>query len=337
MIVLEQLHIVFLSFLVSFTLTFYIIPKIIKKMILADIRGIDVNKADKPKIPEMGGLAAIIGFSLGTSLTLGFVKYVDYMNEVPALISISVICIAALIGLLDDISVLGRKEKAWFISIASLPIIISQEGQEEIFFYSFLIDFSAYDLFFWLFLVPLGVTGCANALNMSAGYNGLESGQILIISLSLLVISFLDDSPSSILLLYSSVVGATLALFIFNKYPAKIFVGDIGTLGFGSLIAVLTIMSGHIIYGIICIMPAFFELFSTVKYSLRGIERRDACMNPKISPNGILKPEKGSEDYTLAFFLLSRKELNEKNLVNQILSLYLFSGFLSILFYYFSN
>ena len=330
MISIESFHIISLSFLVSFFLTYYIIPKIIKKMVMADICGIDVNKINKPKIPEMGGLAAVIGFSLGTTLTLGFVKYVNNINEVPTLISISVICIASLIGLLDDISILGRKEKAWFISIASLPIIISQEGQEKIMFFTILLDFSDYNLFFWLILVPLGVTGCANALNMSAGYNGLESGQMVIISFSLLVISFLDNSPSSILLLYSSITGSTLALFWFNKYPAKIFVGDIGTLGFGSLIAVLTVMSGHVIYGIICIMPTFYELFSTTKYSFRGVERREACMNPEISSSGIIKPTRGSEDYTLAFTILSRKDLNEKHLVYAILGLYLLSGFLAI-------
>jgi len=326
-----------ISCLLSFFFTCYAMNKLIVKMLQSDICGIDVNKLNKPKIPEMGGLAGIMGFSLGLILTLGIVKFFDYMDEIPALTSISVICIASMIGLLDDISILGRKEKAWFISFASLPIIISQVGLPEINGIFFILDFSTNPFLFWLILVPLGVTGCANALNMSAGYNGLESGQMVIISFSLLLISILDDVSFSILIIYSAVLGSCSALFLFNKYPAKIFIGDIGTLGFGSLIAVLTVMSGHIIYGIICIVPTFYELFSTIKYSLKGVERREACMNPTIDSSGIIKPVEGSEDYTLAFLILSRKDLNEKNLVYTILGLYLISGFLAIALFYFFN
>ena len=207
----------FFAFCMSFSITYYSMIKLIKKLKSSDITGIDVNKIEKPRIPEMGGLSAVIGFSLGTTLTLGIVKYFDSINEVPTLTAISVICIASLIGLLDDISILGRKEKAWFISTASLPIIISQVGPIKIDFLLYSLDFSSYPLFFWCFLVPLGVTGCANALNMSAGYNGLESGQMVIISFCLLIISYLDGSPSSILLIYSSILGSCIALFLFNK------------------------------------------------------------------------------------------------------------------------
>ena len=80
----------------------------------------------------------------------------------------------------------------------------------------------------------------------------------------------------------------------------------------GALIATAVIMSGHIIYGIICIIPTFYELFSTVKYTWKKVERRGSCMNPVILDSGILKPPKGSEDYTLAFYLLNHFELKFK-------------------------
>ena len=190
-------------------------------------------------------------------------------------------------------------------------------------------------LLFWLLLVPLGVTGCANALNMSAGYNGLESGQIIIISSALLIISILDKSDYAISIIYAGIVGSSLALYMFNKYPAKIFVGDVGTLGLGSLIAASVIMGGHIIYGIICIIPTFYEFFSTIKYSLRKVERRGSCMNPVLLDSGLIKPPKGSEDYTLAFFLLSKFDLSEKSLVNRILSFYVICSSISLVLFYF--
>lgn len=324
-------YVIALSLLLSFIITFFIIPKIIRKMELADICGVDVNKKHKPKIPEMGGLSAVLGFSLGITLCLGIAKYFGTIDESPVLVSISIVCIASLIGLLDDVSILGRKEKAWFISLSSLPLIISQIGKEEINLIFIVIDFNNISLFFWLILVPLGITGCANALNMSAGYNGLESGQMLIMSSSLLIISILDSTSISIIIIYASISGSILALYLFNKYPAKIFVGDVGTLGIGSVLASTLIMSGHIFFGIICILPTFYELYSTITYSVRGIERRGACMNPRILDKGILKPEKGAEDYTLAFFLLSKFDLTEKQLVDYILFLYFICGISSIL------
>ena len=87
-----------------------------------------------PKPPKLsiGIDPSVQGRSLGSTFILGIVKYFDSIEETPVLVSISVVCIASLIGLLDDVSVLGRKEKAWFISLASLPLIISQIGSEEI-------------------------------------------------------------------------------------------------------------------------------------------------------------------------------------------------------------
>ena len=86
--------------------------------------------------------ASILGISLGLSLTLGLVKYFDQIDETPVLVSIAVVGIASLIGLLDDVSILGRKEKAWFISFASLPLIISQEGILVIDLFGYNLDFN---------------------------------------------------------------------------------------------------------------------------------------------------------------------------------------------------
>jgi len=330
-------YVIFLSTTVTFLITIYILPRLVKKMVNSDICGVDVNKISKPKIPEMGGMAGVLGFTLGTTFVLGIIKFYSYIDETPVLVSISVICIASLIGLLDDISILGRKEKAWFISLAALPLIISQIGSENVNLLFFSLNFENYNLLYWLFLVPFGVTCCANALNMSAGYNGLESGQFVIISFTLLILAILDGVSLSIVIIYSSVFGSCLALFHYNKYPSKIFLGDIATLGFGSLIAACVVMSGHIFYGVICITPTFYELYSTIKYKIKGIERRDACMNPILLENGIIKPSEGSEDYTLAFLLLSYKDLNERQLTNLILMIYSFFSFVAIILFYLFN
>ena len=328
--------VILISISITLFLTYYIMPKVIRKMVQADICGNDVNKIDKPVVPEMGGIGAVLGFSLGLSLTIAILKYLDYIDAEPLLVSISVLCIAALIGLLDDVSILGRKEKAWFISFASLPLIISQIGESEINLLFLSINFNGEipNLIFWIIVVPFGVTCCANALNMSAGYNGLESGQMVIISLSMLLVSSIKNLDDTILMLWGGILGSSFGLYMFNKYPAKIFVGDVGTLGFGALIASTVIMSNQIVFGVICIIPSFYELYSTLRYKFKGIERRDACMNPQITTEGILHPPKGSEDYTLSYLILNHSPSNEKTLVNKILILYIFSGLMACLLAY---
>lgn len=326
-------QVLFSSALITFLLTYYIMPKVVKKMKQANICGNDVNKIDKPTVPEMGGIGGVLGFSLGLSLTIAIFKYLDFLPAEPLLVSISVLCIASLIGLLDDVSILGRKEKAWFISFASLPLIISQISKPEIDLIFYLIEFngSISSIFFWIFIVPFGVTCCANALNMSAGYNGLESGQIVIISASMLTVSLIKNLDETVLMLWGGILGSSFSLYLFNKYPAQIFVGDVGTLGFGALIASTVILSNQILFGVICIFPSFYELYSTLRYKVKGIERRGACMNPQITEEGILIPPEGSEDYTLSYLVLSYSPCNEKTLVNRILAFYFFSGLLACL------
>jgi len=321
-----------LCILLSFILTFLSIPIVIKKMRKADFCGIDVNKLEKPKIPEMGGIGGILGFTLGTTITLGLVKYVDSIDESPVLVAICVLSIASLIGIMDDISILNRKEKAWFITFASLPLIISQKGESIIDILIYQFEFSgSYYYLFWLIIVPIGISGIANALNMSGGYNGVESGQMVVISLTLIVISLIRDVDLSITIVFAGVFGASFALYWFNKYPAKIFIGDVGQLGFGAVLGSAVIMSGLMIFGVICILPAFYELFATLKYKFLNIERKEVCRDPIIMPDGTLKPPDFASDYTLFYLILSKKPLSEKGLSNIIISIYCFFGIISII------
>ena len=315
------------------SLGFFLIPKVMLKMQYANRTGIDVNKIEKPEIPEMGGLGAVVAFSLGLSFSLGLLKYFSAVNHVPILVSISVVSLAALIGILDDVSLLGRKEKAWFIAFSSLPLVISQIGNEEIDFLLLTVYFDneSLKLVFWLIVIPFGITCCSNALNMSAGYNGLESGHILIISISLLIVSIINNIDLPFLLILSAMVGSSLSLYIFNKYPSRTFVGDVGTLSFGALVSSIVIMTNQIVFGIVCLIPTYYELYATIKYKIKGIERRKYCMNPIVGEDKIISVPKGAEDFTLAYRILSLAKLSERKVVNLILSFYALCGTLAIM------
>lgn len=331
---MSNLNLIFIIItLSSLAVTLAVAPYLLNRLRKAKIVGIDVNKADKREIPEMGGLAAFIGFLFSLSVVLLVIRAFSNLEPMvftSIIAAIGVFAIASMIGIIDDLVGISRRKKAIYVMFASIPLIIGQCSDPMILlpFHSHL-DFTGVLILYWLIIVPVGITGVANAMNMCAGYNGLESGEITIISFFLLIISYLNGTEAAVLI-FSGLLGASIGLFIFNKYPAKMFVGDVGTLGLGAVIGAGCIVGNIGFYGILCILPAFYELFATIYYGSRKMERRDACMNPIILDNGKLKPPRGAEKFTLSYLLLSKKPMHEAKLVNRVLSIYVLCGLLSL-------
>jgi UDP-N-acetylglucosamine--dolichyl-phosphate N-acetylglucosaminephosphotransferase len=185
-------------------------PPLIRKMKAGGMVGRDVNKATKPEVAELGGIAALFAFSVSLSLVVGLQKLLGNVAEPPFLAAISVFFMAGMIGLIDDISNIAQRLKAIAVAFAALPLMLVHLGPETINLPLGLeISFpSGAHLLYWLLLVPIGVTGFANAMNMSAGYNGLESGQIAVVSASLLAIIMLRHGPDYASLIFASIVGS---------------------------------------------------------------------------------------------------------------------------------
>ena len=109
-------------------------------------------------------------------------------------------------------------------------------------------------IFYPLVVIPIGVTVAANAVNMLAGFNGLEVGLGIVAMGSLAIVAACLGEVTSLILLLSG-LGALLGCLYFNWYPAKIFVGDVGTLTIGAIIAAAVIVGNFEIAGIIVIIP----------------------------------------------------------------------------------
>src|SRR3989441_1649313 len=335
-----------LAFGIALLIVIATMPALIRKMTDGGMVGRDVNKRGRPPVAELGGIASLFAFSISLSLVVGAEKLAGNINEPPYLAAISVFFIASMIGLIDDISNVKQRVKAIAVVFASLPLLLvhfknggSGVGTIEIGMNAFIalplggrILLTAAPLLYWFLLVRIGVTGVANAMNMSAGYNGLESGQIVLVSSSLLAISLLRGDPDFAPLLFASLLGCSLGLYFFNRYPARVFIGDIGTLGLGAALAAGVIL-GHLeFYGLIAIVPAFYEGAATVYYGFRNKngERKSACKNPIIEDTGMLRPPVGASRYTLAYWILSKHPMSEKALVRTLLLLYAASGAVAI-------
>ena len=319
---------VILAFVFSFVITMHTLPKVMRKMKIAGFVGVDIHKKNKPEIPQMGGIAALYGFSLGLAVILGVQSMFNWGDHrVVMLAAVGVFLVAAFVGLIDDISVLSTRSKILYIALASIPLIAVAPSQ-AIFtmpFYGTMYFMDPYILYiiFWIIIIPIGITGVANALNMSSGCNGLCSGEICVISFFLMIISYLKNPHNGSTLIFAALFGATLVLYHYNKFPARTFIGNAGALGLGAAIGAGLIIGKIEFYGIICIMPAFYELFATVYYGAKGVKRKSLCKNPIILDDGRIKPPKGAEKYTLRYYILSKKPMTEKQVVDVILSSYI--------------
>jgi len=323
-----------LALVLSAVLVLLATPPLIRKMKAGGMVGRDVNKRSKHSVPELGGIAALFAFSVSVSIVVGLQKLLGNVGEDPFLAAISVFFMAAMVGLIDDISNLKQRLKAIVVGFAALPLMLVHLGPEIVDLpFGWQVDLTGHlYLIYWLLLVPVGVTGLANAMNMSAGYNGLESGQIAVVAGSLLAIGLLRPVPDYAFMIFAALMGCACGLYYFNRYPARVFIGDIGTLGLGAALAA-GIVLGHLeFYGFVAIAPAFYEATATIYYGIghKNGERKTACKNPILGPDGRLSPPPGAGRYTLAYFILSRHPMTEKNLVRTLLMLYLISGFAAI-------
>ncbi|MBC7189093.1 hypothetical protein H5U35_02600 [Candidatus Aerophobetes bacterium] len=250
-----------LIFFISFLITFIIFPKAIIQLKKAKIVGKDLNKPGEPEVAEMGGLIMVAGFTGGVILAIAIETFFSKsipLNLVETFALLSTVLMIAIIGVIDDLILLPKIVKAITPLFASFPLVAIKAGY-EIMNIPFLgqIDFG---IIYPLFLIPLGITGAANATNMLAGFNGLEVGMGTVAIASLSVIAFVVKASTSFIV-FIAALGALIATLRYNWYPAKVLIGDVGTLSIGAIIAAGVIVGNFELAGVIVIIPYFIDFF----------------------------------------------------------------------------
>ena len=96
-------------------------------------------------------------------------------------------------------------------------------------------------LLYPLIIIPIGIIGATTTFNFLAGYNGLESGQGIILLSALSIVSY-QTGNSWLTVICICMIASLTAFLIFNFYPAKIFPGDSLTYAVGGLIAIIAIL-----------------------------------------------------------------------------------------------
>lgn len=226
---------VLLSIAISFTITFLAIPAVIN---VAEMKKLfdmpDERKVHHSPITPLGGLGVFAGFVFGCLLTLHFNQYPDLQYFMAASLVIF------FLGLKDDILIISPVKK--FIGQVLAAFIIIYYGGIQIRSMNGFLGVYQLPEMFSLLLTYFAVIVVINSFNLIDGIDGL-AGSLGLLSTVIFGIYFLNVSPS--LLPYAvvafSLAGSLLAFLIFNFQPAKIFMGDTGSLLVGTINAILVI------------------------------------------------------------------------------------------------
>ena len=255
-------------FLLSFALTFFITPMLISQGKKAGLLRPDLNKSKRPKVFYIGGIAVVFSLFITTMVVLALQSFFGFslIGEREALALLLTSLSLSFLGLVDDLLNVPQWAKALLPMIAAVPIISLRSVSSTSFFIPF---FGQLDLgiFYLLFFVPFAISGAANLANIFAGVNGLEASLSIIMYLVLSLLGFSLAKPE--MAVFSTImVGSLLAFLYFNKYPARVFPGDVGTLLFGGLVAGLAIVDNLEMILPILFFPHFIDLLIKIKHKL---------------------------------------------------------------------
>jgi UDP-N-acetylglucosamine--dolichyl-phosphate N-acetylglucosaminephosphotransferase len=221
----------------------------------AGILGRDLHKPGHPLVPEMGGAGFVAGFAFALLLAIAMTRFSRFAPaaDVPLLLAVlGTVSIAAAIGIADDVLSLRQSTKAVLPILAALPLVAMRVGTTEMAIPAWgVIDVG------WIYplvLLPIGVTVAANASNMLAGFNGLELGLGIVQMGSLAILAGLLGQSTALVILLAG-LGALLGALRFNWFPAKVFVGDVGTLAIGTIVASAVIVGNFEVAGVLVYIP----------------------------------------------------------------------------------
>jgi UDP-N-acetylglucosamine--dolichyl-phosphate N-acetylglucosaminephosphotransferase len=247
-----------------------------------------MNKYEHPKnVAASGGIVVIMAFITGVLAYIAIRTFVigDLNGITREILGIlSVVLILAVVGLTDDM--LGWKHgglsirmRIFLAFMASIPLVVINAGATIINLP--LIGSINLGLLYPLILIPIAIAGATTTYNFLAGFNGLETGQGIIILSFLSFIAYITGS-SWLAMVGLCMVGSLIVFYFYNKVPAKVFPGDILTWSIGALIACMTILGNFekiaLFVFMLYILETILKLRGNLKMQSFGIPNKDGSL-----------------------------------------------------------
>ena len=244
----------------------------------------DYYKPDLPDIPTGGGFGIV--FSVYLTILIFRILGGNFEEQLLDFISATIVTVFGLFGVLDDVIDIGRPVKIFLPVAFSLPLFLFYNPYPVQLPLVGVID----DIIPFI-IVPVYVMVVANLVNMHSGFNGLASGLSTILLAFLFIKAVMTDTEN--LVFIAAVLGATAGFFWFERYPSKIFLGNIGSMLVGSAVGIGIVTTGYYIAGFVMLIP------HTVNFLMYAYWRIRHILNPEDKRWKKVKFGRVREDWTL--------------------------------------
>lgn len=261
---------ILISMIASFGIAMLVYPKFIAYLEASNSKqqvseyALEAFK-NKKKTPTFGGVVFVI-VPIIVSLLLNFKN----LNS-SLMLLIFVYGAYGLIGFIDDYKIVkeGKNDgltprskmlMQLVLAIAFYALYINAGGSNilHIPFANIQLDLGIFYLPFIMFMF----SGASNAVNLTDGMDGLAGGTTVIAMIPLILVAYLENHGIFPLLI--CIVSALLAFLIFNRKPARIFMGDVGSLALGAMLAatavllevelLFVVIGGVFVYETLCVI-----------------------------------------------------------------------------------
>ncbi len=281
-----------IGFIFSIFMGLILVP-LLRKIKVNQSLSIYLAKAHKEKegTPTMGGLIFIIP-TLGAIVTLLLMHKIEFSSNL--FIVIFVFLAYALLGFIDDFLIIKRHNNEGLtaiqkligqilIAVAFYFIYMNSGAKPVIELYTLGININL-GWFYGLFILFMLVAS-SNAVNLTDGLDGLAGGLSLIVFLTFALISAnapAIEGTSDISVFCFVLVGCLLGFLAFNSRPAKVFMGDTGSLALGGALASIAIITKHELTFIIVMSVFIFETLTCIiqVVSIKYLNKKVFLMAP---------------------------------------------------------
>ena len=293
------------AFTVALAAAYFITPRVKELAIKAGaLDAPDARKVHTIPIPRMGGLAIYFGF------VLAVLSSMRVSHEILGLLLGGTVILA--VGVIDDLKQLPPKVKLLGQIVAAFVLVLFDiriEWLTNPFGDMIYVNYLSIPLtIFW-------VVSLTNTVNLIDGLDGLAAGVSTIASVTILLVA-LEQNLWTVAILTAALAGSALGFLQHNFNPAKIFMGDTGSMFLGYILAAVSILGTVKSAATIALVVPIVALGLPIMDTAFAIIRRYMNGRP------IFKPDKGHLHHRLLAMGLSQKQA--------VLLMYVISGCLGV-------
>ena len=285
---MNHVSVYFLTFGIVFVLTVVILRKMIpflaSKKIGQKILEIGPRwHKNKEGTPTMGGVSFIIAGIIAFVILMIMLLKNSYKKELLCVLNILVFAILnGMIGLIDDLAKmkkaqnkgLSAKMKFLLQSLVAILFLISLnftlgiDTKLYIPFFDFYLELG----FLYYIIAYLMICGVINSVNLSDGIDGLASSTVATVGIFFSVANFIIIQSYVISFFSALILASAIGFLIYNFYPAKVFMGDTGSLYLGALVVSMSFLIDNIllvlIYGFVFICEAISDILQVIYFKI---------------------------------------------------------------------